>query len=70
MLVTVDKYSGMLSSRLGILARISEQNFFVSTLSSVVIMKASSYACEINGHFQISYQRVDHIFGMVTNQVK
>lgn len=68
MLVTVDKYSGMLSSRLGILARISEQNFFLSTLSSVVIMKASSYACEING--QISYQRVDHIIGMVTNQVK
>lgn len=31
-------------------------------------MKASSYACEING--QISYQRVDHIIGMVTNQVK
>lgn len=70
MLVTVDKYSGMLSSRLGILARISEQNFFLSTLSSVVIMKASSYAYEINGHFQISYQRVDHIIGMVTNQVK
>jgi len=34
----------------------------------MVIMKASSYACEING--QISYQRVDHIIGMVTNQVK
>lgn len=36
----------------------------------MVINKASSYACEINGHFQIAYQRVDHILGMVTNQVK
>lgn len=36
----------------------------------MVIMIASSYACEINGRFQIAYERMDHVIGMVTNRVE
>lgn len=31
-------------------------------------MIASSYACEINGRFQIAYERMDHVIGMVTSK--
>lgn len=34
------------------------------------MMIASSYACEINGHFQIAYERVNLVLGMVTNKVE
>lgn len=33
-------------------------------------MMASSYACEISGHFQIAYERMDHVIWMVTNSVE
>lgn len=33
-------------------------------------MMASSYACEISGHFQIACERMDHVIGMVTNNVE
>lgn len=37
-------------------------------MPSTVVMTASSYACEISGHFQIAYERMDHVIGMVTKQ--
>lgn len=36
----------------------------------MVIMMASSYACEINGRFQIAYKRTYRVIVMVTNKVE
>lgn len=33
-------------------------------------MIAFSYVCEINGHFQIAYERMDHVIELVTNKVE